>query len=211
MGFENNDYIDVAQRINEFFRRYPDASIQCDPAVVQTIGDRSFIAVTARAYRTADDARPGIAQAWEPFPGKTNFTRDSEAMNAETSAIGRALAALGVETKRSMATANDVARRRADQATGGGDAGEGSPPPAKRTRSAAGNRNSGDPVDQESGTWRKLQAVLSQWRKANDASREDVLLLVSSVIDREVASTTELTNGEASRVIQSVEAQAGAA
>lgn len=201
MGFDNNDYIDVAQRVNEFFRRYPEASIQCDPAAVQVIGDRAFISVIARAYRTPDDERPGIAQAWEPFPGKTNFTRDSEAMNAETSAIGRALAALGVETKRSMATKNDVERRRAEAAAAAGS-GEAPAAAAKPKRSTSGNRNQNDPVDRESGTWRKLQAGLAEWQKANDASRADVLLLVAAIVDREVASTTELTMGEASAVIE---------
>lgn len=204
MGFDNNDYIDVAQRVNEFFRRYPEASIQCDPAAVQTIGDRAFISVVARAYRTPDDERPGIAQAWEPFPGKTNFTRDSEAMNAETSAIGRALAALGVETKRSMATANDVARRRADQAAGVGVAGEGAPAPAQTPppKDYAGTRTHGEKVTDAQ--LRKIGALM------RGQSREQALAIVSTVVGRDVESRNDLTKREAMTLIDSLEKQAAA-
>jgi len=50
--------------------------------------------------------------ASEPVPGKTNFTRDSELMNAETSAWGRALIAVGAaDAKRGIASANEVRNR----------------------------------------------------------------------------------------------------
>ncbi len=47
----------------------------------------------------------------EPFPGKTPYTKDSELMNAETSAWGRALASLGYEIHRGIATKQDVQAR----------------------------------------------------------------------------------------------------
>ena len=105
-----DDYVDVAERTREFFERYPEGSIQCEPPAVVRIADRDFVAVTASAYRTPDDPTPSRASAWEPFPGKTNFTRDSEAMNCETSAVGRALAFLGIAAKR-IATRQDVQAR----------------------------------------------------------------------------------------------------
>jgi hypothetical protein len=113
-GFAN-DYVEVAERVSKFFDKYPDGSIQADEAKIVVIGERSFITVRAYAYRNPEDPRPGVAQAWEPYPGKTSFTRDSEAMNAETSAVGRALGLLGIASKRSIATKEDVQRRRAEQ------------------------------------------------------------------------------------------------
>jgi hypothetical protein len=62
----------------------------------------------AYAYRTPDDGRPGIGTAWEPVPGRTPYTRGSEVQNLETSAWGRAIAALGVATKAGIATAQEV-------------------------------------------------------------------------------------------------------
>jgi hypothetical protein len=45
------------------------------------------------------------------IPGPTTYTKDSEIENAETSAIGRAIAALGFEVHRSYASANEVANK----------------------------------------------------------------------------------------------------
>lgn len=114
------DYVDVAARLVEFRAKHPDGSLQpADPAVpyrVETIAGDTFIVVVAAAYRSPDDPRPGIGMAYEPYPGKTNFTRGSELQNAETSAWGRALvAALAADTKRGVASADEVRNRQADR------------------------------------------------------------------------------------------------
>jgi hypothetical protein len=114
------DYIDVAARIAGFREKYPDGSLQpADPAVpyrVEKIGDQTFIVVVAAAYRKPDDERPGIGMAYEQFPGKTNFTRGSELQNAETSAWGRAIvAALAGDTKRGIASAEEVRNRQEER------------------------------------------------------------------------------------------------
>lgn len=113
-------YIDVATRIADFRARYPDGSLQpFDPARpfdVVTVGDRTFVVVVAAAYRTPDDPRPGVGMAWEPFPGRTPYTRDSELMNAETSAWGRAIvAALAGDTRTGIASADEISNRADDR------------------------------------------------------------------------------------------------
>lgn len=115
-----SDYIDVATRIVEFRDKFPDGSLQpADPAQpyrIETIGDTTWIVVVAAAYRTPDDARPGIGMAYEQFPGRTPYTRNSELQNAETSAWGRAIvAALAGDTKKGIASADEVRNRRADE------------------------------------------------------------------------------------------------
>lgn len=119
--FDNSDYIDVAQRIADFRAAHPEGSLQpvdpLNPYRVEIIGPQTFIVYTAAAYRAPDDERPGIGVAWEPCPGKTPFTKDSELMNAETSAWGRAIvAALAGDTKRSVASAEEVRNRQVDRA-----------------------------------------------------------------------------------------------
>ena len=118
-GFDMSDYIDVAERIRIFREKYPEGSLQpanaAHPFSVVQAGGKDFVAFTAAAYRTPDDPCPGIGTAWEPVPGPTQFTRDSELQNAETAAWGRAIvAALAADTKH-IASANEIRKRQAEQ------------------------------------------------------------------------------------------------
>jgi hypothetical protein len=106
------DYIDVATRIVEFRDKFPQGSLQQVKYEFVTVNNKDWIVYTAAAYRTPDDERPGIGTAWEPIPGPTNFTRDSEVQNAETAAWGRAMvAALAVDTKKGIASSEEVRNR----------------------------------------------------------------------------------------------------
>ena len=111
MSIDLSGYVDVAERIRLFFERWPDGSIQASTPMPCIIGDRTFLQVTATVYRNQDDHRPSIATAWEPFPGTTPYTRNSEAMNCETSAAGRALAFLGFGIRRTVASADEINNR----------------------------------------------------------------------------------------------------
>jgi hypothetical protein len=106
------DYIDVAQRLRDMRAIYPELTLQQVDIKFITFGGSDWVVYTAAAYRTFDDVRPGIGTAWEPIPGKTPYTKDSEVMVAETSAWGRALVAIGADTKNGIASANEVEARR---------------------------------------------------------------------------------------------------
>ena len=110
-----DDYIEVAERIQIFIEQYPTGSLQSDWGMVERDGEQ-WLAVKAYAYRYPDDQRPGIGQAWEPVPGRTPFTKGSELMVGETSAWGRALAAIGIAVHRGIASGNEIrtAQARAD-------------------------------------------------------------------------------------------------
>lgn len=75
-------------------------------------------------------------------------------------------------------------------------------PAAPKNR--AGNRDSNDPAQSQERLWGAMQARLKQWQEDNNAERADVLLYVASVIDRQIASTTELTVNEAHAVLDSL-------
>ena len=111
------DYVDVAERIQAFYAAYPDGRLsRADRPYTVEVGDTTFIVYTALAYRFADDPVPGVGTAWERVPGKTSFTKDSELMNAETSAWGRAIIAVGFAAKGSpIASANEVLARTGHQ------------------------------------------------------------------------------------------------
>ena len=108
MSFNLDDYIDAAASLSWVRENYPDASLQptdpLRPFWIETIGDRHFVVYSASLYRTPDDQRPGIATAWEPFPGLTPYTKGSELMNAETSAWARACRAVMMPTKKIAST-----------------------------------------------------------------------------------------------------------
>lgn len=118
------DYIDVATRIAEVRgdaeKHYPEGSFQpldaAHPYRLEVIDGQAYVVYVAAFYRTPDDTRPGVGAAWETVPGRTAFTRGSELQNAETSAWGRALiAALAADSKRGIASAEEVRNRKAEQ------------------------------------------------------------------------------------------------
>ena len=122
-------YVEVSERLQEFRDKYPEGSLQAE--IVQM--SDSQVVVKAYAFRTPDDERPGTGLASEPIPGKTNFTRDSELMNAETSAWGRALIAVGAaDAKRGIASANEVRNRQGSEGGAGPDPKD-APPSDNRT------------------------------------------------------------------------------
>jgi hypothetical protein len=114
-----SNYVDVATRIKLLTEQYPNHSIQCTTPKVIEVAGHTFIEVKAQVICNDDPERSrcAIAHAWEPFPGKTPYTRDSEMMNAETSAIGRAIGALGIGLTGSMASQNEVVNRQGTTTT----------------------------------------------------------------------------------------------
>jgi hypothetical protein len=114
-----DDYIEVSERIQLFVEQYPTGSLQADWEMVERDSEQ-WLWVKAYAYRYPDDVRPGVGHAWEPVPGRTPFTKGSELMVGETSAWGRALAAIGIAVHRGIASASEIrtAPARADTPLG---------------------------------------------------------------------------------------------
>jgi hypothetical protein len=109
-------YVTVAERIAQFREKYPEGCLRPvdphRPFEVRDIGGKVFLVYLAAAYRDREDILPGIGIAWEPFPGTTPYTRNSELMNAETSAWGRAIiAVLAADTQSGIASADEVRNR----------------------------------------------------------------------------------------------------
>ena len=100
------DYIQVNERLIAFREKYPEGCVQAE--IIEFSETR--VTMRALAYRTPDDPRPGIGHSSLAIPGATPYTCGSELENCETSAWGRALAALGFEVKRAIASAEEVAK-----------------------------------------------------------------------------------------------------
>ena len=89
MAFERNlDYVDVAARMAEMRKEYPNLTMRQVNLEFVNVGGKDYVVYVAAAYRGPDDALPGIGTAWEPIPGPTSFTKDSEVQNAETASMG---------------------------------------------------------------------------------------------------------------------------
>jgi hypothetical protein len=139
------DYIPVNERIAAFIAKYPDGSLRPlwpdEPYRVLGEGETKWLVYGACAFRTPDDPAPGVGLAWEPVPGRTPYTRGSELMVAETSAWGRALAAIGIATNKSIASAEEVRSAR-----------ERSGAPERAVSPAAGTRTTPKPIAPQSAT-----------------------------------------------------------
>jgi hypothetical protein len=131
-NFDMRDYVPVNERISAFYEQHPDGSLQSE--IVELTADR--VTVKAYAYRSDADPRPGIGHSSLTIPGGTSFTKGSEIENAETSAWGRAIAALGFEVKRGVTTAEDVRNKQPSDGERADPARRGSRRPAT-TRPAA--------------------------------------------------------------------------
>lgn len=196
------DYNDVANRIREFRAKHPDGSLRPvnpdQPVTIIEVGGQVFLQYVAAAYRSPDDPMPGIGVAWETFPGRTPFTKGSEAMVAETSAWGRAIvAALAADTKNGVASADEVRAAQARRA------------PVKRSAIGAAieeGADDGEPV------------IIATGEKASDAQvkkigilRRELELDDSTYRDRlgrlyGVPSAKDLTTAQASDLIEKLTA-----
>ena len=143
------DYIPVNERISAFIAKYPDGSLRPlwpdEPYRVLGEGETKWLVYGACAYRHPEDPAPGVGLAWEPVPGRTPYTRGSELMVAETSAWGRALAAIGIATNKSIASAEEV--RSAQERTGRPDTTGNKPSGTRGTPKSNGAQNASEEVD----------------------------------------------------------------
>lgn len=108
--FNLEDYVQVNDRIIEFYKKYPNGSIQTEIISNQD----GQVIIKAYAYRTPDDPRPCTGHAMEK-EGSTYINKTSHIENCETSAVGRALAMMGFEIKKSIASREEVQNARNNQ------------------------------------------------------------------------------------------------
>ena len=111
MSFNLDNYVDVPTRLRMALEKYPDLRIQESQPVFREVNTKLYIEICCTVWRNQDDPKPVIAYCWEPFPGQTPYTRDSEQMNASTSALGRALGMMGFGIEHKMASKQEVLAR----------------------------------------------------------------------------------------------------
>lgn len=106
MGREDGlkDYIEVNQRIMKFYEKYPNGRI-----ITEIVSwENKTVVMRATAYRNSDDIIGATGHAYEK-EDSTFINKTSALENCETSCVGRALALLGFEIKKSIASKEEVA------------------------------------------------------------------------------------------------------
>jgi hypothetical protein len=228
------DYIDVAARITEFRTKHPNGTLApLNPDkpydIIRMLEgvtrdgksiEQTFIVVVVAARRTPDDPAPGVGMAWEVFPGRTPYTLGSELMNAETSAWGRAIIAVGAaDSKKGIASAEEVRNRQAERDQPADRGSDWTPPANPRGHKADRHnaiRNGPLPDDQFTTTpadettpgtsdldqQRKIATTLTA---KGITTREGKLAFCSQTANRPVASSKELSYLEAAEIIRRAE------
>lgn len=110
-GYELNGYVDVKTRLTQALEKYPQLRITEHRPVTVQVGDQIFIECAVTVARDPEDPVPVTAYMYEPFPGRTPYTKLSEQANGSTSALGRALGFMGFGITESLASANEVRNR----------------------------------------------------------------------------------------------------
>lgn len=217
MAWQLNDYVDVPHRLKMLAEKFPDVRIIESGPIVREVGGRTFIEVKVTAWRSPDDQHPAVAFCWEPFPGDTPYTRDSEQMNAATSALGRLVAIMLPGAFAKLASTNEVFNRAG--------------PPSKTRPPVPVVGGGREPFEDEPTHEQQIETIVAREQEKKKAASaassitqpqmkmlgvtakrkgltvaEDVRQFCADVIGRDISSARDLTKSEASQVIDKLTA-----
>lgn len=105
-GNQLDNYVPVAERVDKFYQRFPEGRILT--SIVEHDRESGFVLVRAEVYRTPDDVSPAATGHAYEYKDAGYVQKSSYIETGETSAIGRALAFLNFETKRGIASREEV-------------------------------------------------------------------------------------------------------
>ena len=107
------DYVEVNTRIMKFYEKYPEGRILTEILEWKD----GVVVMKATVYRDSSDVIAATGHAYEK-EGSSFINKTSALENCETSACGRALAMLGFEIKKSIASKEEIANAILNQSQG---------------------------------------------------------------------------------------------
>src|SRR5688572_9853315 len=137
MRFNPDEYITVHERIEKFYAKFPNGRILT--SVVEHSAETGFILIRAEVYRDPEDALPAATGHAYELRSAGHVQAGSYVEVCETSSVGRALALLGFEVRRGVASREEVIRGAKKQ-----QAAAAAPPPATRPERPAPTQQAAD-------------------------------------------------------------------
>ncbi len=197
MSFSLDNYVDVATRLQMAFKRWPELRIQETAREVIEMPDKScFIRCVVTIWRSPDDTLPVIASACEVYPGRTPYTKMSENEVGYTSAIGRAIAMMGIGANKAIASRDEVQAAQSRQ-------------PTTHLAPVVPLHDVEVPFPdaprQEYASPKQL-GMMRALANGQGLKGDDLKTYITAIIGREVHTTGELTKRDMSKVIDALKA-----
>lgn len=104
--FQLDNYVPVSERLEQFYSDHPEGRILT--SIVEHNEETGFVLMRAEAYRQQEDTVPAATGHAYESRGEGYINKTSHIENCETSAVGRALALLGYEIKRGIASREEM-------------------------------------------------------------------------------------------------------
>jgi nitroreductase len=144
MRFNPDEYITVSERIEKFYAKFPQGRIIT--TVMEHHQETGFILMRAEVYREPDDALPAATGHAYELRSAGHVQAGSYVEVCETSSVGRALALLGFEVRRGVASREEVIRGAKKQQAAAAPARPERPAPAAEKPAPAPERSPAPPA-----------------------------------------------------------------
>ena len=137
MRFNIDEYVTVHERVERFYAKYPQGRITT--SILEHNAETGFVLMRAEVYRDGDDALPAATGHAYELRSSGHVQQGSYVEVCETSSVGRALALLGFEVKRGIASREEMqkAARKQQPERAAAPAEKPAPAPEKAARPAA--------------------------------------------------------------------------
>jgi hypothetical protein len=104
MAFDLSNYEPVSERIQKFWKLYPNGRIITDIKLI----NETEVVIQASIFTDREDPRPAAVDWAHETRGSSHINRASFLENASTSGIGRGLATLGLSTSKNRPSREEM-------------------------------------------------------------------------------------------------------